>query len=291
MRFIRGESLKQAISRHYDRSRLEMGSNLELRQLLNRFIAVCNAIAYAHSRGVLHRDLKPSNIMLGEFGETLVVDWGLAKSFASPEQDEASAGSTGPWHLPLSSSDSELTRTGQTLGTPAYMSPEQAAGRLEQLGPATDIYSLGATLYHLLTGTTPFAKSAVHELLKQVQQGDFPTPRQVNRQVPAALEAICLRAMARQPEGRYSSAKVLAGDVEHWLADEAITVHAEPWNERLGRWARHHKGLVGSAAAALALGLTVVIAGWLLNQAKERATIRTRAPRHRGSEPTRSRSA
>ena len=270
MRFIRGDSLKQAIERYHASSRGETERNLELRQLLSRFLVVCNALAYAHSRGVLHRDLKPSNIMLGEFGETLVVDWGLAKVLATAEQDEAGVGSTAPWPLPRSGADSELTRTGQALGTPAYMSPEQAAGRLDQLGPASDIYSLGATLYHLLTGQAPFGKSAVGEVLQQVQRGDFPPPRHVNRQVPAALEAICLRAMALQPQDRYASVKALAGDVEHWLADEAVTAHAEAWPARLGRWARHHRGLVGSVAAVVVVGLTVVIAGWLLQAAVAR---------------------
>src|SRR5262249_23913062 len=140
----------------------------------------------------------------------------------------------------LSPSDSELTRTGQALGTPAYMSPEQAAGRLDQLGPASDIYSLGATLYCLLTGQAPFPKEDVGAVLNQVQKGDFPPPRGLNRQVPAALEAICLKALALQPAARYVSAKALADDLEHWLADEAVTAHAEPWSARLVRWVRHH---------------------------------------------------
>ncbi len=288
MRFIRGDSLKQAIERYHDPAsggrqppgepknrgtnapRSPAERNLELRQLLSRFIAVCNAIAYAHSRGVLHRDLKPGNIMLGEFGETLVVDWGLAKSHAAPKLEDTATGSTGPWLLPGVSSDSDLTRTGQALGTPAYMSPEQAAGRLDQLGPASDIYSLGATLYHLLTGQAPFAKADAGEMLHKVQKGDFPPPREGNREVPAALEAICLKAMALQPLERYASAKGLADDVEHWLADEPVMAHAEPLAVRLGRWVGHHKGLVGSVAAVVAVGLTVAIAGWLVREAADR---------------------
>jgi eukaryotic-like serine/threonine-protein kinase len=271
MRFIRGDSLKEAIARfHGSPARNPQDRNLELRQLLSRFIAVCNAIAYAHSRGVLHRDLKPSNIMLGEFGETLVVDWGLAKSMAAPEPKEESPGSTSPWLQPVPGSDSDLTRIGQALGTPAYMSPEQAAGRLDQMGPASDVYSLGATLYHLLTGQAPFGKSEAGEVLNQVQRGDFPPPGRVNRQVPAALEAICLRAMALQVQARFQSATALAGDLEHFLADEPVSAHAEAWPARLGRWMRHHKGLVGSGAAVLALGLTIAVAGWLVREAKER---------------------
>jgi serine/threonine protein kinase/Tol biopolymer transport system component len=292
MRFIRGDSLKEAIERfHAGRSRLPNGTSgaqgparqagptfhsLEFRQLLNRFIAVCNAIAYAHSRGVLHRDLKPSNIMLGKFGETLVVDWGMAKAGVSgpgtgagEDKGESLERTTDPL---LSPSDAELTRSGQALGTPAYMSPEQAAGRLDQLGSASDIYSLGATLYCLLTGQAAFAPGDVGAVLNQVQRGDFLPPRRLNRQVPAALEAICLKTMAQQPQDRYSSARALADDLEHWLADEAVTAHAEPWHARLGRWVRHHKGLVGSATAVLVVGLTVAIASWLVKEASDRQT-------------------
>jgi serine/threonine protein kinase len=271
MRFIRGTSLKEAIDRFHNpqaQGLQPLGfESLAFRQMLNRFIAVCNAIAYAHSRGVLHRDLKPGNIMLGEFGETLVVDWGLAKAGvggAGDEKGESLERTTEPM---LSPTDSDLTRTGQALGTPAYMSPEQAAGRLDQMGAASDIYSLGATLYYVLTGQAPFAKSDVGDVLNKVQKGDFLPPRQRNRQVPAALEAICLKAMALRAQDRYISAKALADDLEHWLADEAVTAHAEPWHARLGRWVRHHKGLVGSATAVLVVGLTVVIASWLLNEA------------------------
>ncbi len=267
MRFIRGDSLKDAIER-FHRSSGEQ--NLELRQLLGRFIAVCNAIAYAHSRGVLHRDLKPGNIMLGEFGETLVVDWGLAKVLAPGGQKDEGEGSTVGLPLPPASADSELTQTGQALGTPAYMSPEQAAGRLDQLGPASDVYSLGATLYHLLTGSAPFPKEEAGVVLTRVQKGDFPPPGQVTRTVPPALEAICLRAMALDPAARYRSAKALAEDLEHWLADEAVAAYADPWPARLGRWMRHHRGLVGSLTAVVAVGLTVAVAGWLVTEARER---------------------
>src|SRR5439155_25435901 len=119
-----------------------------------RFVDVCQAIAYAHSRGVLHRDLKPGNVLLGKYGGTLVVDWGLAKLLG---QSDIEATETAL----VSSGDSALTQAGRALGTPAFMSPEQAAGRLEDLGPRSDVYSLGATLYCLLTGRAPFAEGDV----------------------------------------------------------------------------------------------------------------------------------
>jgi tRNA A-37 threonylcarbamoyl transferase component Bud32 len=142
MRFIRGETLKDAIARFHESPGHGLGhGDLEFRQLLGRFMAVCNAVAYAHSRGVIHRDLKPSNVMLGHYGETLVVDWGLAKAVGrDPAEDGARPAE--PTLVPVLAEGSSATRTGAALGTPAYMSPEQAAGRLDQLGPASDVYSL-----------------------------------------------------------------------------------------------------------------------------------------------------
>ena len=260
MRFIRGESLQEAIDAitvrplsplrgrgvggegvelpgpkpltpdPSPRSTGERGAerNLEFRQLLTRFIAVCNAVAYAHSRGVLHRDIKPANVMLGKFGETLLVDWGLAKVMGQPEsaprEDEPALGPSGD--------GMGQTQQGAVLGTPAFMAPEQAAGQLDQVGPASDIYSLGATLYVLLTGRAPFTDPNIALLLAAVQMGEYPRPSQVKPGVAPALEAICRKAMALQPGDRYESAAALAGDVEHWLADEPVSAWREPWGVR-----------------------------------------------------------
>ena len=172
-------------------------------KLLRRFLDVCNAIDYAHSRGVLHRDLKPGNIMLGKYGETLVVDWGLAKSVGRPEAAPASATMDDRPCVPQSGSDLRGTELGARLGTPAYMSPEQAAGRIDDLGPASDVYSLGATLYCLLTGRAPFNDPDMAELLRKVERGDFPPPRKLKGWIDPALEAICLKAMATDPDDRY----------------------------------------------------------------------------------------
>jgi tetratricopeptide (TPR) repeat protein/tRNA A-37 threonylcarbamoyl transferase component Bud32 len=275
MRFIRGDSLKDAIERFHrpDSPKDAAEGTLQLRDLLGRFVDVCNAIAYAHSRGVLHRDLKPGNIMLGNYGETLVVDWGLAKPAGSRwgvcVSDEATL-------RPSSASGSAVTVAGTAIGTPAYMSPEQAAGRLDQLGPATDVYSLGATLYTLLTGASPFPVTTLEDSLKKVQAGDFAKPRKLRPGTPAALEAICLKAMALQPEDRYRSPRELATDIEHWLADESVQAYAESWPMRLARWGRRHRAVVASAAALL---VTAVIAMGIGMALLRQANFRTQEQR------------
>jgi serine/threonine protein kinase/Tfp pilus assembly protein PilF len=266
MRFIKGESLQEAIRSYFKANQGKPSlRGVKFRKLLGRFLAACDAVAYAHSRGVLHRDIKPSNIMLGPYGETLVVDWGLAKAAGRKETMDAD---TEPIIDPSSHGAQTPTLPGSVLGTPAYMSPEQAEGRLDRLGPASDVYSLGATLYCLLTGKPAFGEGLVHEVLRQVQRGEFPHPRQVNSRVPAALEAICLKAMATRLEERYSTPRELAEDLEHWLADEPVRAYAEPLPERARRWARRHKplmagclGLVGTALLLGGIGL-----GWWENE-------------------------
>jgi serine/threonine-protein kinase len=259
MRFIRGATLKEAIRRFHgvdpEPGRDPARRSLEFRQLLGRFIDVCDAIAYAHSRGVLHRDLKPDNILLGKFGETLVVDWGLAKALGrrgidpstDPDDEEV---------LRLSSDDRLVeTVVGSIVGTPGFMSPEQAWGDPSRLGPAMDVYSLGATLYSLLTGQPPFREGDTPRLLAKVGRGDFPPPRAINPEVPAPLEAICLKAMSLSPAARYPTTRLLAQDIERWLADEPVSALREPWAERVRRWARQHRSLVAGVATALIVAL------------------------------------
>jgi WD40 repeat protein/serine/threonine protein kinase len=223
MRFIQGESLKEAIDRFHaaEGPNREPGEQrLALRQLLASFVAVCKTIAYAHSRGILHRDLKPANIMLGKYGETLVVDWGLAKAFTREEHDRLTGEDT---LAPTPVQDMEGTRPGQAMGTPSYMSPEQAAGRPEQLGPTTDVYGLGATLYCLLTGRPPVGGTGAADILHQVEQGAISPMRQVKPDVPAALDAICRKALALRQQDRHPTPAALASELEHWLAEETLS--------------------------------------------------------------------
>ena len=306
MRFIRGDSLKEAIEQFHrgpltpreesrapkdaekpnlnrlaERDGYAAARAVEFRKLLGRFIDVCNAIEYAHSRGVLHRDLKPGNIVLGKYGETLVVDWGLAKALGTTEHAQVSQAPV----RPLSDGGSTPTMMGSAVGTPAYMSPEQAAGRLDELGPATDVYSLGATLYHVLTGRPPFTGRDLGEILRRVQAGDFPRPREVacnqperasvrfndadqindasrktgasarRLMIPLPLEAICLKAMSLRASDRYASPLALAEDIERWLADEPVSVYREPLPVRVRRLVRRHQVAVTSLAAAVVVAL------------------------------------
>jgi serine/threonine-protein kinase len=263
MRFIHGESLKGAIEHFHADEALRKSPgrrSLELRKQLRRFLDICNAVEYAHSRGILHRDLKPANVIVGNHGETLVVDWGLANPLGWTEAE--APGDERPL-TPSSASGSAETLPGSALGTPAYMSPEQAAGELHRLGPRSDVYSLGATLYCLLTGRPPFEAEDIGVMMRAVQHGEFRSPRLIDPTLDHPLEAICLTAMALRPVDCYPRVRALADDLERWLADEPVPAWREPLARRLGRWARRNRSLMttGGAAGLVALaGLAAVLA-------------------------------
>ncbi len=283
MRFVEGQTLREAIAAHHSSSSSNVTPrerNLSLRQLLQRFISVCNTIAFANSHGVIHRDIKPSNIIVGEFGETLVVDWGLAKLLDSKDdtqssdcdRDVAIAGND------IASAE-PLTEEGRVLGTLYYMSPEQASGDAN-ITLQTDVYSLGATLYSILTGQPPFANSGTPDnamlppLLERVQNGHFADPRKQLASIPGRLEAICLRAMANKPENRYATASDLARDIESWMADERVTAIEDSWLDRGMRWARQHRLLVATTAAAMSVALIGLVLQ-LVTIARTNAMLRT----------------
>lgn len=254
MRFIRGESLRAAIKKfHGQQFNSDSERSVEFRKLLGRFVSVCHAVAYAHSRGVLHRDLKPDNIMLGDYGETLVVDWGLATALGTINRSPEPNGSALPC-IQLRS-QLEVSQPGHLIGTPTYMAPEQAAGNVAELGQAADIYSLGATLFMLLTGEYAYSGKDRTEVLAQVRAGEIRRPRELAPGVPRPLDAVCLKAMRLAPGDRYPTALTLAEEIERWLADEPVQAYPEPLAARARRWVRKHPGLVSAVSATVVLGM------------------------------------
>jgi serine/threonine-protein kinase len=254
MRFVRGRRLAEAARAYHERCGRGEAGPLEVRELLTAFVGVCHAVAYAHSRGVLHRDLKPQNVVLGDFGEVIVLDWGLAKVMGEAGGDATV--DSAPVALAGEGSRDE-TVAGQVLGTPAYMAPEQAEGRQDLLDARTDVYGLGAVLYEVLAGRPPFGGGDTTTVLRRVAHEAPQPPRVVAPGVPRALEAVCLKALAKRPERRYASAKELAEDVKRFLADEPVTAYRDPLMTRLTRWGRRHR----TPAAVVAVALLTALGG------------------------------
>jgi WD40 repeat protein/tRNA A-37 threonylcarbamoyl transferase component Bud32 len=279
MRFVQGRTLTDAAQAYHQKRAAGAAGPLDLAALLNVFVSVCNTVAYAHSRGVIHRDLKGQNVVLGDFGEVMVLDWGFAKLAGRPEPGVSAGEAPGdcaltpdPWPL-----NPDHTLAGQVLGTPAYMSPEQAAGRLDLIDCRTDVFGLGAILYEILTGRPPFSGVDTQEILRQVREGKPPPPQAVRPGVPPALAAVCLRALARDPSDRYPSAANLGHEVQRWLADEPVAAYREGAAARLRRWGRRHKPAVAGLTALLATGLAALVLGAVLLQREQSRTAAARA--------------
>jgi eukaryotic-like serine/threonine-protein kinase len=246
----------------YFSMKLVEGSNLaeQLASFQDNFSAAAalmieatEAVQHAHMRGILHRDLKPANILLDTHGRPHITDFGLAK---------------------MMESDVELTASGAIMGTPAYMSPEQAAGRRRSMTLATDVYGLGAILYAMLTGKAPFDGDSIIETLDAVRTRPPEPPRKRNARIPRDLELICLKCLEKNPADRYPTAAALADDLRCWAADEPVSVRAAGNVERLAKWARRKPTL----AAAYTLGILTVVLGGLGGAAvwQWRAAVRAR---------------
>lgn len=276
MRLVKGKTLREAIGEYHDRRRARHDDPLALPRLLQAFVNVCQAVSYAHSRGVIHRDLKPDNIILGDFGEVLVLDWGLAKTRRG---DDAAAVPASPATEGKATATmaAELTALGSVVGTPAYMAPEQAAAQAEAVDERTDVFGLGGILFEILTGRPPRTGSDVRAMLGRAVDQPVMNPRQVLAEVPPALDAICARALALKPTDRYAAAVDVAQDVQRFLADEPTTAYRESWARRSARWRRKHRTLVAVAAAVGLVSAAAIIFGLFVRQRIENDNLRREA--------------
>jgi eukaryotic-like serine/threonine-protein kinase len=272
MRFVRGRTLSEAVRSYHDKRASGHASPVDLLGLLSGFVSVCNAVAYAHARGVIHRDLKGQNVVLGDFGEVMVLDWGLAKLVDQVE----SAGDLPPVVLE-NDARRDATVVGQALGTPAYMPPEQAAGQLDQIDERSDVYGLGAILYEILTGKPPFSGSDTDDILRKVREEEPARIKTAFPSVHPALEAICAKAMAKQPEQRYQTAGQLGRDIQRFLADEPISAWREPILLRTRRWLGRHRTVLTAGAAAIVVAIvSLSVATVKLSAANESQRLATR---------------
>lgn len=251
MRFLGRTTLQDSISEYHERREEGDEDPMLLRHLLTAFVNVCHAIGHAHSRKVIHRDLKPENVVIDSFGQVIVIDWGLAKII-----DDTSIESLMD---SVAIGGGDRTSEGQVLGTPLYMSPEQAAGRLDELDHRTDIYGLGAILFAIVTGYAPHEKTQKESIdsgvgprgmISVIASGFTPSARAANPDADPALEAICTKAMARRRYGRYQAATELAEDVQRWMAGEPVTAYRETFWQRVNRWISQHQRLSQSLLAA-----------------------------------------
>ena len=245
MRFLGKQTLQDAIIEYHERRLEEDDDPMLLRNLLSSFVIVCQAVGHAHSRKVIHRDLKPENIAIDNFGQVIVIDWGLAKVLDDGMLGDSLA------DIGFSEvTDSQRTLAGQVLGSPLYMAPEQAAGRLDEVDESTDIFGLGATLFAILTGQAPHevnressGSSTIRQLITAIAGGPTPRAQAVNENVDPALDAICAKAMAKKRYARYSSTTDLAKDIQRWMAGEPVSAYDERYSQRIGRWVQHHQKL------------------------------------------------
>lgn len=233
MDFIAGNSL----------AGLTRSGPLETERAARLLIGVARAVQYLHDHGIVHRDLKPSNILLDAAGTPHVTDFGLAKVF--DDQDER-------------------TQSGTTLGTPGYMPPEQAAGRINEITPRSDVYGLGAILYEMLTGRPPFREDTPHRTILQVLESEPTLPAHLNPRIPAELERICLKCLAKDPARRYASAADVADDLDRFLRHEPIEARPEAFRDRVIRWMRREPGLA-SRLAIMFVAITVTQAEHVYN--------------------------
>lgn len=287
MKLLEGETLRHHIrSVHAQHGTGKWGREdllHAINPLLMRFIDICNAVAYAHRRGIIHRDLKPSNVMAGAFGETIVVDWGLARFIDDDENDGATTvqgpADPHPATSGLRSSAPEESE-GSVVGTPTYMAPEQARGEVSSLGSHSDIYSLGVILYEIVAGHHPHQGLDVQAVLDRARQGQF-TPLSMSQpRTPKALVAIVHTAMSSDPKRRYQDVESLAEDVRRFMIGESVSVYRESFVERGVRWCKRHRAIATTVIVAAAVLLAVSLVSAIVIRGAHQAERQARIEAH-----------
>ena len=275
MKILSGKTLAEVIDKLLAGDK-QTEEEFPLNRLLHIFLSVCDAISYAHSKGVIHRDLKPENIMLGAYGEVYVLDWGLAKLCGADEASridaaKPSAGKSetaeGASHFQMRlSRATHRTMDGIVLGTPGYMAPEQVLGMAEVMGERSDVFSLGAVLFEILTGELAIGGDGVTAILRNTSQGVIQsvksTPR--GRKAPRELAAVAMKALVLDPAERYPSVSALARDVRNYLEDRPVSVYPDSLWRRAGRWTRHHRTLASTLGTAALIGVAALLAMFAL---------------------------
>ncbi len=259
MRFLGKKTLQDSIAEYHERREEGDHDPMLLRHLLIAFVNICHAMGHAHSRKVIHRDLKPENIVIDSFGQVIVIDWGLAKVL-----DETSVESLAE---SKNTGDGSLTGEGQVLGTPLYMAPEQAAGRLDEVDSRTDIYGLGSILFAIITGYAPHEQTqresvnsgvGARGMISAIASGKTIDAREINPSADPALAAICGKAMARRRYARYQEAGELAEEIQRWMAGESVSAYKETRFQRVRRWIARHQGLTQALVAMLMIVLVAL---------------------------------
>src|SRR2546427_1780046 len=242
MDYVEGQNLAEVVGH----------TPLAAKLAANYLKTIAEAIHYAHQRNILHRDLKPSNVLMDNSGQPRITDFGLAKQL---------------------NADANLTLSGQVLGSPQFMPPEQAMGKRDQVGPHSDVYSLGAILYYLLTARPPFAAETIPATLEQVVKNEPVSPRVLNQTVPRDLETICLKCLQKDARQRFTTAQDLAEELGRFLRDQPILARPVSPAAKFWRWCRRHPAVAVPSVAAVMLSLVVVIgspiAGCRINEARK----------------------
>ncbi len=269
MKMIHGQSLSEVIDAiaRKDEQALEKYTWTEL---CNIFLKICDGVAFAHSRGVIHRDLKPDNIMVGEYGEVLVVDWGLAKIRGHADRKSEDVVKT-----LRSEEDLSKTLDGQVAGTPSYMPPEQAEGEIDKIDERSDIYSLGAVLYEMLSLLPPFRGTTTTEIIVKVCEGNLTAPETLapSRDIPKELSAICMKAMSHNQTDRYRNVAELSADIRLFFEGRSVSAKEDTFSEAVIKLVKRNKEICGTAAAAvLIIAILSGIGVWRIVKEKNRAT-------------------